>query len=123
MTDLNEVCITGTLVREPVLRRTKTEDDMCALQVCVNRPEPSKSHDYLDVVFWEDIARDVANTYHAGDRILLKGRLRKNVYTGMDGRKHATTQIIAAHVESAEEEYPEIMAESVAVPVYAESAA
>lgn len=113
MTDLNEIRISGTVLRDPILRRTKADHDMCSLQVCVRRPEPSKAHDYLDVVVWEDLAAKVADEFHAGERILITGRLRKNNYTGNDGMKHVTTQIIAEHAGHPEEEdmpfYPEAL--------------
>lgn len=99
MSDINEIRISGTILRDPVLRRTKADHDMCTMQVCVSRPQPSKAHDYLDVMLWEDLAAKVVSDFHAGDKILITGRLRKSSYTGMDGRKHTTTQIIAEHAE------------------------
>lgn len=123
MTDLNEVCISGMILREPSLRKTKTDHDMCSLQVCVKRPEPSKAHDYLDVVLWEDKAQEFVTRFHAGDRVFLKGRLKKTNYTGLDGVKRVTTQIIAEQAEPAEyaaqADYPEINAPA----VYAENLA
>ena len=122
MSDINEIRISGTILRDPVLRRTKADHDMCTMQVCVSRPQPSKAHDYLDVMLWEDLAAKVVSDFHAGEKILIKGRLRKSSYTGMDGRKHTTTQIIAEHAERPEETdlaYLSEMAETAAMETMA----
>ncbi len=98
MTDLNEICVSGTLTRDPVLKRTKSDQDMCNFQLAVSRPEPSRAHDYLDVVFWGEKAAAFAKGYSAGERLMIKGRLKKSEYIGTDGRKRVMTQIVAEYV-------------------------
>jgi single-stranded DNA-binding protein len=121
MKDLNEVCISGTLMRDPVLRRTRADHDMCTVMVSVMRPEPSKAHDYLDVICWEELAAKVADEFRAGERILFKGRLRKNNYTSTDGQKRVSTQIIADYVQRPEE--PAYYESAEAAGAYAENMA
>lgn len=118
MSDINEIRISGTILRDPVLRRTKADHDMCTMQVSVSRPEPSKACDYLDVMLWEDLASKVVSDFHAGEKIMITGRLRKSSYTGMDGKRHTTTQIIAEHAERpAEADLPYFANAAETVPV------
>lgn len=104
MSDINEVHLTGVILKEPNLRRTRSENMMCSFQISVKRKEPSRSRDFLDIVVWEPLASEAGNAYHAGDRVSIRGRLQKTNYVGSDGRKRVTTQIVAEQMEGLPQE-------------------
>lgn len=99
MYDKNSVEITGTITAEPRQLYTKNNLLWSTFGVCVRRPEPSRSVDYLYVTAWNETAGLVCEEFHAGDRINVRGRIQKQSYLGSDGQKHFTTRIIADSVE------------------------
>lgn len=105
MSDFNEVRITGSLLRDPVLKVTRNDTNMSSFQVCVKRKEPSRANDYLDVIAWGNLAEEAAGEYHAGSRIQVKGSLRKSNFIGSDGKKHISTQIVADEIAHPDDEY------------------
>ena len=104
MSDFNEVRITGSLLRDPVLKVTRNDTNMSSFQVCVKRKEPSKANDYLDVIAWGSLAEEAAGEYHAGSRIQVRGTLRKSNFIGSDGKKHISTQIVADEIAHPDDE-------------------
>ncbi|MDO5108440.1 MAG: single-stranded DNA-binding protein [Erysipelotrichaceae bacterium] len=102
--DKNEVMLTGQVLNQPTLSRTKADEPMCRFQIAVSRKEPSKAKDYLDVVVWQPLAGKVGLRLRAGMRISLRGYLRRTSFQGNDGVRHSFTQVIAEEIEDAEEE-------------------
>ena len=101
--DKNEVMLRGQVLREPLLRRTKSDEPMCQFQLGVGRREPSKARDYLDIVVWQPLAEQVGLRLRAGMRIAVKGYLRKSNYQGSDGARHSFTQIVAEEISEISE--------------------
>ncbi|MBW9212677.1 MULTISPECIES: single-stranded DNA-binding protein [Terrabacteria group] len=98
MCDTNAVEISGTIAEEPVYRTTKNNQGMSTFCIKVQRQEPSKAKDFLNVVAWGEQANLVRESYHEGERIGVKGHLRKQYYIGQDGTKRYNLQIVAEDI-------------------------
>ena len=75
---LNDVSLTGTVCRSPVLRRTPLGREICDLMLCVRRS--CRRCDFLPVIAWGRTARMLAGAGH-GDPLELTGRLQSREYT------------------------------------------
>ncbi len=107
MKDRNEVTISGVIRSEPRTSTTKAGEPMCSFQLAVARPEPSRAHDYLDVVVWQPLAAIIIDRLQAGKRLRIRGCLRKSSYDGNDGRRHSSTKVEAKEIEELTEEEEE----------------
>lgn len=75
---LNDVCLTGTICRPPVFRRTPLGRQICDVMLAVNRPYHRT--DYLPCILW---GRNALEASHAsvGQQLELAGRLQSREYT------------------------------------------
>ena len=86
---LNDVELTGTLCRPPVLRRTPLGREICDLMLRVRRS--FRRSDYLPVIAWGRTARMCAEAAPGGQLELL-GRLQSREYTKLvEGRAEQRT--------------------------------
>ena len=98
MCDTKVVEISGTIAEEPVYRTTKNDQGMSTFSIKVQRKEPSKAKDFLNIVAWGDQANVVRDSYHEGEKIGVKGHLRKQYYMTQDGTKRYNLQIVAEDI-------------------------
>ena len=87
MCDTNVVEISGTIAEEPVYRTTKNDQGMSTFSIKVQR-----------IVAWGDQANVVRDSYHEGEKIGVKGHLRKQYYMTQDGTKRYNLQIVAEDI-------------------------
>ena len=73
----NQVVLTGTLCKDPVLRRTPLGRDICDLLLAVNRKY--RRADYLPCIAWGSLALESAQL-QTGDSLRLEGRLQSRTY-------------------------------------------
>lgn len=102
----NQVCLTGTLCRDPNLRRTPLGREICDVMLAVKRP--FHRSDYLPCILWGRTAF-VLSSCRTGDTISIQGRLQSRIYTKLteDGpHEHTAYEISAltAQQECQEEE-------------------
>ena len=76
--DENLVRLTGTVCKEPVLRRTPLGREICDLILAV--PRRYKRSDYIPVIAWGQQAREAA-LCAVGQRLALRGRIQSRHYT------------------------------------------
>ena len=98
MSDLNMVEISGTIMEEPIFRNTKNNAGMSTFSISVQRKEPSRSKDYLYVVAWGKQADMIHQEYHCGEKIGVKGYIRKQFYISNEGNKKYNIQIVAENI-------------------------
>lgn len=86
---LNDVELTGTLCKPPILRRTPLGREICDLMLRVRRG--FRRSDYLPVIAWGRTARMCAGA-NPGDCLELLGRLQSREYTKIiDGQAEKRT--------------------------------
>ncbi len=78
----NTVHLSGTLCRDPVLRRTPMGREICDMMLAVNRRFGRS--DYLPCIAWGSAARAAARL-ETGARLSLTGRLQSRAYIKVEG--------------------------------------
>jgi single-strand DNA-binding protein len=104
--NLNRVCITGNLTRDPELRSTNSGTSVCSLRVAVNtrRKDPQTGEwgekpNYFDVTVWGAQADNCAQYLSKGRPLAVDGRLEWREFTDRDGNKRQAVDIIADSVQ------------------------
>jgi single-strand DNA-binding protein len=98
---VNKVILSGRLTKDPVVRVTQSQKDVCQFSIAVDRyvGNGQKEADYFDVVCWEKLAEACGNHLEKGQMVFVGGRLQTRNYTGKDGIKRYVTEIMASEVE------------------------
>ena len=97
---LNKVMLIGNLTRDPELRYTPTGAAVCTIGLATNRNwtteagEKKEEVEFHRVVAWNKLAELCSQLLVKGRKIYVEGRLRTNSWTGQDGVKHNTTEVI-----------------------------
>ena len=105
MNSLNQVIIEGNVVRQPEKKTCKNGSFMCRVPIAVNRYYKDKNGEYVDDVSFFDISTfgSLSETCEKwclkGRGIRVVGRLKQNVSSDEEGKKHSRIDIIAEHVE------------------------
>lgn len=74
---INDVCLTGTICKPPVYRRTPLGREICDIMLAVNRQY--RRADYLPCILWGRNAKEVSHA-PVGTRLELLGRLQSREY-------------------------------------------
>lgn len=100
----NKIVIVGRLVRDPILRRTQNGIAVFTESVAVNdRPKQGGNYEdiettFIDVVFWDKTAENVAKYQKKGSLLFIEGVLEQRRYTNLVGEKRTTYEVIADRV-------------------------
>ena len=99
---LNRIIVMGRMTRDPELRRTGSGTAVASFPVAVDRDFKSQSGeketDFIDVVAWRNTAEFVNKYFSKGRMAVVEGRLQLRDWTGKDGNKRRTAEIVADSV-------------------------
>ena len=101
---LNKVTLMGRLVADPTLRHTKSGTPVCDFTIACQRDYKSADRDsktvtdFIDVVAWNNTAEFVSEHFAKGCMAVVDGRLQLRDWTGRDGIKRRTVEILANDV-------------------------
>ena len=105
-TNINVVCITGNLTRDPELRSTPGGTAVCKLRVAVNsRRKDGQTGEwidkpnYFDVTVWGAQGENCAQYLSKGRPVAVEGRLDWREWEAQDGSKRQAVEIIANSVQ------------------------
>src|SRR5436309_1731276 len=105
-TNLNVVCVTGNLTKDPELRSTPNGTSVCKLRVAVNsRRKDGQTGEwvdkpnYFDVTVWGAQGENCANYLSKGRPVAVDGRLDWREWEAQDGSKRQSIEIIADSVQ------------------------
>ena len=105
-TNINVVCITGNLTRDPELRSTPGGTAVCKLRVAVNsRRKDGQTGEwidkpnYFDVTVWGAQGENCAQYLSKGRPVAVEGRLDWREWESQDGSKRQAVEIIANSVQ------------------------
>ncbi len=104
-TNINVVCITGNLTRDPELRHLQSGTAVCKLRVAVNSRRKDQSGEwvdkpnYFDVTVWGAQGENCSNYLTKGRPVAIEGRLEWREWEGQDGNKRQSVEIIANSVQ------------------------
>lgn len=84
---LNKFIGIGNLTKDPEFREFSEDKCVCVLSVAINLGKDDKSPLYIDVQYWNNIARNCKKFLKKGRKVFIEGRLAINSWTGNDGVK------------------------------------
>jgi single-strand DNA-binding protein len=100
----NYVTFIGNLTDDPELRYTQGGTPVATIRLASNRRwndrdgQQQEETTYLNVTCWRDMAENVAETLHKGDRAIAIGRLKVRSYENREGQTVWTTEIEADEI-------------------------
>lgn len=99
---MNEVKLTGRLVRDPELKHVGANGTaLCQFSLVVNTGQGDKREGhFFDAKSWKSVAEDVAR-FSKGDLIDTKGFLVQEKWTAQDGAKRSKVVIVVTKVREA----------------------
>ena len=101
---MNLVCLTGRITKDFVLQKVgKNQTSKVEISVAVERDyktgEGQQDADFPRVIVWRQSADFLSSYAQKGTMIEITGRIQTGSYTGNDGKKVYTTDVVADHVK------------------------
>ncbi|OUL30444.1 single-stranded DNA-binding protein [Nostoc sp. T09] len=98
---MNSCVLMAEIVQEPQLRYTA--DNLAVTEMLVQFPNSQKAEDApatLKVVGWGNLATDIQQNYHQGDRVVLVGRLGMNTIDRPEGFKEKRAELTVQQIQN-----------------------
>lgn len=95
--DASDFTISGNVGATPELRFTQTGKAVLNLRVAKYQG-PDNEPQWFDVVVWEDLAENAAQSITKGDRVTVTGRFELRYWKGEDGVTRTTPTVTAADI-------------------------
>lgn len=102
---VNRAQVVGNVTREPEMRTTTSGQSVLTLGVATNEKWKEKAtgelkerSEFHNVVIWGDTAKAVQAGVKKGQRVYVTGRVQTRTWETPEGKKRATTEIIADQV-------------------------
>jgi single-strand DNA-binding protein len=104
MASMNQVTLIGRLTKDPETRYTTSGMTVASFTVAVDRKfkdqaTGEKKTDFFRCKAWRHTAEFVAQHVTKGRLVAVAGRIELNEYTGQDGVKKYSTDVVAESVE------------------------
>ncbi len=104
MASLNKTILIGNLTRAPELRYTPSGTAVGNMSLAVNRRysvngEAREEVLFIGVVAWGKTAEACSQYLDKGSALMVEGRLQSRDWTGKDGQKHRTIEVVAENVQ------------------------
>ena len=96
MSNNNSITIIGNIGQEPELRHLSWGDAI-SFSVGVNKRGFNDKPDttsWFNCVATGDLASNIANTLHQGNRVIVTGELIQRTWDGEDGKKNSKLEIV-----------------------------
>jgi single-strand DNA-binding protein len=100
----NYVTMIGNLTKDPELRFTGGGAAVCSISFASNRRyktrdgQDQEETTFMEATCWRDMAENIGESLHKGDRIIVIGRLRKRSYENKEGQTVWVTEIEADEI-------------------------
>lgn len=97
---MNSCILMAEIVQEPQLRYTTDQTPLAEMLVefpALRAEEPPAT---LKVVGWGNLAQEIQQNYHQGDRVIIEGRLTMNTFERSDGIKEKRAELTVQKIHS-----------------------
>ncbi|AUB40774.1 Single-stranded DNA-binding protein [Nostoc flagelliforme CCNUN1] len=97
---MNSCVLMAEIINEPQLRYTA--DNLGVTEMLVQFPNSQKPEDppaTLKVVGWGNLATEIQQNYHQGDRVILVGRLSMNTVERQEGFKEKRAELTVQQIQ------------------------
>lgn len=95
---MNNVCLIGRLVADPVVESTPTGKTVAKFRIAVHRRFDRETTDFLDCVAWEQSAAYLGEYGSKGRAVALTGRIQVREWEAQDGTKRRAFEIVSDSV-------------------------
>ena len=99
---MNLVCLTGRITKDLALQKVgKNQTSKAEISIAVERDYKTgegQEADFPRVIVWRQGADYLSSYAQKGTMIEVTGRIQTGSYTGNDGKKVYTTDVVADHV-------------------------
>ncbi|MEB3336264.1 MAG: single-stranded DNA-binding protein [Leptolyngbyaceae bacterium] len=98
---MNNCVLMVEIIEDPKLRYTPDNQTPVAdmiVQFAGMRPEDPPST--LKVVGWGNLAQEIQERYHKGDRVVIEGRLKMDTIERAEGFKEKKAELVAQRIHS-----------------------
>jgi single-strand DNA-binding protein len=98
---LNKVMLIGHLGRDPEMRYTPAGRPVTSFSVAVSRswntPEGERREEteWFNIVAWGNLAEICKQHLAKGQQVYIEGRLQSRRWEDQEGKKHASTEVVA----------------------------
>ena len=100
---MNRVCLVGRLTAKPELRYTGSNTAYIRFSIAVNRTfanaQGEREADFINIVAWRRQAENICQYLDKGSQVSIDGRIQKGSFTGQDGNRRYTTEVVADNVQ------------------------
>ncbi len=102
--DLNKVMLIGRMTKNPEVRTTPNGKNVATFSVATNHSykdasgQRQEKGEFHNIVAWGKLAEICGQYLTKGRRVYLEGRLQTRDWTGQDGVKRYSTEIIAENM-------------------------
>lgn len=101
--NLNKVILKGRLTKDPELKYTNNNLEVCNFTVAANRKFKNKSGEYeadfINCIAWKQTAKIVNDYFKKGNQILLEGSIQTRTYDDANGSRRYITEVLVESVE------------------------
>ncbi|HIK04133.1 MAG TPA: single-stranded DNA-binding protein [Trichormus sp. M33_DOE_039] len=98
---MNSCVLMAEIIQEPQLRYTS--DNLAVTEMLVQFPNSQKPEDppaTLKVVGWGNLATEIQQNYHQGDRVIIAGRLGMHTVERQEGFKEKRAELTVQQIQS-----------------------
>jgi len=105
MSSVNQVFLVGRLGADPEMRYTPQGTAVCRLRLATNRrgrrdgSEAEDKPDWHRVIVWDKLGELCHRFLRKGRLVAVVGRIRYDMWTGKDGTRKHSTEIVANEVQ------------------------
>jgi single-strand DNA-binding protein len=92
-----QLIATGNLVTDPMLRFSNAGKAVCTFRIACDTGK-EKPTVYKDCVCFTYVAENLAGSCLKGDRVIVRGRLETQAWTGKDNKEYSKDVIIAEEI-------------------------
>jgi len=102
--NLNKVFLIGRLTQDPEARQTPSGQNVTNINMATNRvwndaSGRKEATEYHRVIAWGRLG-EIANNYlKKGGMVYIEGRMQTRQWTGKDGQKRYTTEVVAENLQ------------------------
>ena len=95
---MNNCILMAEIIQEPQLRHTPEGLELTEMMVQFAGIRPDDPPAMLKVVGWGNIAKEIYQNHHQGDRVLLEGRLNMNTIDRPEGFKEKRAELTVQRI-------------------------
>ena len=95
---MNSCILMAQIISDPELRSTQDQTSVSTMMVEFESTREGEDPGKVQVEGWGRLAEEIKNTYSAGDRVIVEGRLSMNLFEMPEGYKEKRAKLIASRI-------------------------